>query len=198
MSAVAPLRYNKVAIGLHWLIAILIIGLLIVGFVMGAIDKADPLKYKLYQLHKSFGITVLALSLLRLAWRLTHRAPPLPPESKRWERAVAHLVHFGLYGLMIGLPLVGWLGASTSPLKIPTVIFGLFTLPHLPFFQDTPGASHQFFELHETMAYILIGLLCLHAGAALKHHFMLKNDVVLRMTPLFSHKLLKLLRGERA
>lgn len=196
MNATVPTRYSKVAISLHWLIALMIIGLLIVGFVMGEIDKANPLKYQLYQLHKSFGITVLALSLLRLVWRLTHRTPPLPPESKRWEKAIAHLTHFGFYGLMIGLPLVGWLGVSTSPLKIPTMIFGLFQLPHLPFFQNTPGASHQLFELHETMAYILIGLLCLHAGAALKHHFMLKNDVVLRMTPLFTHKLLKLLRGQ--
>lgn len=197
-TTTTPSRYSSVAIGLHWLIALMLIGLVIVGFVMGELERSNPLKFQLYQLHKSFGMTVLALSLLRLVWRLTHRAPPLPPESKKWEKAVAHLVHFGFYGLMIGLPLVGWLGVSTSPLKIPTMIFGLFTLPALPFFQGIAGISHDLFELHETLAYFLIGLFVLHVGAALKHHFMLKNDIVLRMTPRFTHGLLRALRGQKS
>lgn len=193
-----PTRYNAIAISLHWLIAVTLIGLLIVGFVMGEIDRSSPLKYTLYQLHKSFGITILVLSLLRLVWRITHKTPPLPASSKSWEKGLAHCTHAGFYLLMIGLPVVGWLGVSTSPFKIPTVIFGLFTLPPLPFFQNVNGASRQLFELHETMAYGLIGLLALHLGAALKHHFILKNDIVLRMTPFFSHKLLNLLRGQKS
>lgn len=197
-TTTTPSRYSAVAIGLHWLIALMLIGLVVVGFVMGDLERSNPLKFQLYQLHKSFGITVLALSLLRLVWRLTHRTPPLPPESKRWEKALAHLTHFGFYALMIGLPLVGWLGVSTAPLKIPTVIFGLFTLPHLPFLQGIAGISHDLFELHETLAYILIGLFLLHVGAALKHHFMLKNDIVLRMTPRFTHGLLRALRGQKS
>jgi len=193
-----PVRYHAVAIGLHWLIAILIIGLLIVGFVMGDLERSDPLKYTLYQMHKSFGITVLVLSLVRLVWRLLHRAPPLPAGSKGWEKFLSHLTHAGFYLLMLGLPLVGWLGVSASPLKIPTVIFGLFTLPSLPFFHDVPDAAHQLFELHETLAYLVIGLLVLHVGAAFKHHFLMKDDVVLRMTPPWTHRLLRALRGQNA
>lgn len=193
----AFMRYNAVAVGLHWLIAAIIIGLLICGFVMGEIDGGDPLKYTLYQLHKSFGICVLVLSLLRLVWRLTHRPPPLPTEIKRWEKAVAQLVHAGFYVLMIGMPLVGWLGVSTSPLGIPTVIFGLVTLPHLPFLQDIPGVSDQLFDLHAAMAWGLIGLLVLHVGAALKHHFILRDDVLLLMTPVFTHRLVRGLRRQR-
>jgi cytochrome b561 len=193
-----PSRYNAVAIGLHWLIALMLIGLVVVGFVMGDLERSNPLKFQLYQLHKSFGMTVLALSLLRLVWRLTHRAPPLPAASKPWEKGLALAVHYGFYVLMLGLPLVGWLGVSTSPLKIPTVIFGLFTLPPLPFLQGIEGISHDLFELHEMMAFLLIGLFGLHVGAALKHHFMLKNDIVLRMTPRFSHGLLRALRGQKS
>ncbi len=189
MTRPTPERYNNVAISLHWLIAILILGLLASGFIMGELENT-ALKYKIFQLHKSFGITVLALSLLRLLWRLLTPVPALPPESKKWEIGLAHTVRLAFYLLMIGMPLVGWLGVSTSPLKIPTVLFGVVPLPHLPFFQGVPD------ELHETMAFIMIGLLCLHLGAAAKHHFLLKNDVLLRMAPRWAQGILRALRGQ--
>lgn len=197
--APAPSRYSAVAIGLHWLIAIAILALLVMGFVMENMSGNPALKFRLFQLHKSLGITVLALSLLRLVWRLAHSAPPLPPASKVWEKALAHGVHGGFYLLMIGLPLIGWLGVSASPMKMPTRIFGLFTLPHLPFFTNDPdpaATTRLLFNIHGLMAYTLIGLLVLHVGGALKHHFMLRNDVMLRMTPRFTHPLLRFLRGK--
>lgn len=195
MNRPSPERYNSVAISLHWLIALLILGLLASGFIMGELENS-ALKYRLYQLHKSVGITVLALSLLRLAWRLATPAPALPPDSKKWEIGLAHTVRLAFYILMIGMPLVGWLGVSASPLKIPTVLFGLVSLPHLPFFQSEPDTAKQLFELHETMAFIMIGLLCLHLGAAAKHHFLLKNDVLIRMSPRWAYGVLRIIRGQ--
>lgn len=194
MTRPSPERYNAVAISLHWLIAILILGLLASGFIMGELENT-ALKYKIFQLHKSFGITVLALSLFRLAWRLATPVPALPA-GKSWEIWLAHVVRLGFYVLMIGMPLVGWLGVSASPLKIPTVLFGLVPLPHLPFFQGVPDAAKQLFDLHTTMAFLMIGLLFLHLGGAAKHHFLLKNDVLLRMTPRWLHGVLRILRGQ--
>jgi cytochrome b561 len=195
-----PTRYHAVAVTLHWLIALGIVGLLVVGFIMGDVED-HALKFKLYQLHKSFGITILALSLARLLWRLTHRPPALPPGSKSWEKGVAHLVHWGFYAMMIGMPLVGWLGVSASPMKMPLRIFNLFSLPLLPFFNGdaNPRATAEgLFEAHELMAYGIIGLLVLHLGAVVKHHFILRNDVLLRMAPKFLQGTLQCLRGKDA
>lgn len=195
-----PARYHAVAVTLHWLIALGIVGLLVIGFLMGDVE-APELKFKLYQLHKSFGITVLVLSVMRLLWRLTHRPPALPPQTKPWEKWAAHAVHWGFYVIMIGMPLVGWLGVSASPMKMPLRIFNTFSLPLLPFFDgvvDPRGTAKALFEAHELMAYIAIGLLVLHLGAALKHHFIVRDDVLLRMAPKFLQKLLRLLRGQNA
>jgi cytochrome b561 len=192
----APTRYNRVAMSLHWLMAALILGLAAVGFIMVDMDNTTPLKFTLYQLHKSFGFSILVLSFGRLLWRLTHTRPPLPTPSKGWERRLAQLIHLTFYLLMLGLPLVGWLGVSASPLKIPTVIFGLFTLPALPFFQNQPDAAGQLFELHQALACILLSLLVLHVAAALKNHFILRNDVLLRMLPQRLAPCLLALRGK--
>lgn len=204
-----PARYDRVAISLHWLIAFMILGLLAAGFIMTGLDHADPLKYQLYQLHKSFGITVLALSLVRLAWRLAHPKPAMPETMKAWESFAAHAAHWAFYGLMIGMPMAGWLGVSASPLGIPTRIFNLFTLPHLPVYSGSvadipPGdssahtVSESLFEIHAALAWCIIVLLALHIGAALKHHFVVKDDVLLRMTPQFLHRMLKTMRGQNA
>lgn len=195
-----PVRYHAVAILLHWVIALLIVGLLVVGLIMGNVEPPE-LKFKLYQLHKSFGMTVLALSLLRLLWRLTHRAPPLPPQTKLWEKWAARAVHWGFYVIMIGMPLIGWLGVSASPMKMPLQIFGLFNVPLLPFFDgvaDPRGTAEALFEAHGIMAWSAIGLLVLHLGAALKHHFIMRDDVMLRMMPRCLHGVLKALRGKNA
>ena len=179
---VTPARYGAVAMTLHWLIAAAIIGLLIVGKYMHGLPNTNPDKFALYQLHKSFGITVLALSLLRLGWRFTHPAPALPAAMPAWERWAAHGMHFALYAAMIGMPLSGWARVSADPIGIPTLYFGTFEVPHLPFGADR-DLSYLFHEMHELGGNLLILLLVGHVAAALKHHFWDRDDVLKRMLP---------------
>ncbi|WP_428409120.1 cytochrome b/b6 domain-containing protein [Hyphococcus sp.] len=179
-------RYHPVAAILHWTIAAVIIGQIIGGLYMHGLPNSSPVKFDLYQLHKSFGLTVLFLSLVRLGWRLTHKTPPLPPSVPPWQKIAAHATHWAFYVLMILTPLAGWAIVSVSPTDIPTKWFGLIPVPHLPFFggvEDREAAEHLFEEQHEVLAKIIIGLLILHAGAALKHAFVDKDGVFQSMVP---------------
>jgi cytochrome b561 len=177
-------RYTNVAVFLHWTMALLIIGMIGVGLTMGSY----PIAYKFvaYNLHKSFGLTILALSFFRLYWRLTHRAPALPGGMRPWERLAAHASHFGFYLLMIGMPLSGWIMVSADA-KFPTVFFSLFEVPQfpLPVAYDTKATHEQFEWLHYWLAMGTLGLLALHVGAALKHHFINRDTVLRRMLPLW-------------
>lgn len=182
-------RYTSVAIALHWLIALLVIGQLAGGLYMHDLPKerAD-LKFELYQWHKSFGVTILALTLVRLGWRLTHPAPPLPATMPRWEKIAARISHFGFYVLLIVLPLIGWLVVSSSPLanSVQTYLFGVIHWPHLPFFEGVENRrdlSRNFAELHKYVAFGIIGLIALHVGAALKHQFFNRDIVLSHMLP---------------
>ena len=185
MSTTRPLtttsRYNRVAILLHWLIAFLIIGQLIGGKVMMALDFSD-FKVSLYQWHKAFGITILTLAVLRLLWRLTHRAPALPADIPGWQRTASHISHAALYGFMIGVPLLGWLLVSASPKGFPTTWFNLFPIPNLPVAASKESAE-LFTTLHEITAFGFAALILLHIGAALHHHFGRKDDILRRMLP---------------
>lgn len=189
-------RYTTVAVVLHWAIAAAIVLNLGLGWWMGeAID--DPgwasLAIRVFQLHKSVGLTVLALSLLRLGWRLAHRPPPLPAHMRAWERLAARAVHWVFYGLMVALPLSGWLYASTQwresgPLAVPTLWFGRFEVPHLFGLNELParsraGAAASLGDLHESLAWLMAGLLVLHLAAALKHRFVWRDAVVAGMAP---------------
>ncbi len=191
-AAESPTRYGLVAIILHWAIALSILGMLIMGFVFMENENLSlSQRYELFQWHKSIGITILLLSLFRLGWRLGHPPPALPDTLKPWERIAARVTHWGFYGVMIGMPLTGWLIVSTSPLNVPTVLYGLIPWPHLPFFADAadPQAiSDRFAGAHEVLAFGAIGLVFLHVGAALKHHFVLKDDVLIRMLPLLRRR----------
>jgi cytochrome b561 len=185
----SPLRYDGVAIALHWLTALAIIGLIAMGLIMTDLPRGSALQFKMFQLHKSVGVTVLALTLLRLAWRLAHRPPPLPDEMPAWEKLAAHAGHLGLYGLMFAMPLSGWAVVSASPLNIPTVLYGVIPWPHLPILStlaDKKPVAEALEDLHSAGAWILIALLVVHAGAALRHHFLMKDDVLRRMVPRFS------------
>lgn len=175
-------RYGTVAMSLHWLIAAAIIGMLIVGKYMHGLPDSNADKFTLYQLHKSFGITILALTVVRIAWRLMHPAPPLPASMPVWERWAAHLSHFALYGFMLGLPLTGWLRVSADSLQIPTLWFGLFEVPHLPVGIDN-DVAHVAHDTHELLGNALILLLIVHVAAALKHHFWDRDSVLKRMLP---------------
>jgi len=182
----SPARYGAVAMTLHWLIAAAIIGMLILGKYMHELDDNDPNKFALYQLHKSTGITILTLSVLRLVWRLVNVVPPLPAHMPAWERWAAHASHFLLYFFTIAIPLSGWAMVSASPLGVPTIWYRVFEVPHLPGLQgleDQEGVEESLEETHELLGNLLIVLLIVHVGAALKHHFWDRDSVLRRMIP---------------
>ena len=170
----AQQRYSTVAIVLHWLLALGLAFQLALGFAM----PKDERGFELFQLHKSVGITILLLSLARLAWRLTHR-PPLAVEGG-FSGFLAKAVHTGLYVFMIAQPLTGWIVVSTSPIEIPTVFWGVIPWPHLPL----PGSLNEMAEeTHEILAWTGIALFALHVAGALRHQFLLKDGLLRRMGP---------------
>ncbi|WP_417320533.1 cytochrome b [Emcibacter sp.] len=181
-------RYSTIAILLHWLIALLIVGMVGMGLYMtGLPDERMSEKFELYQLHKSFGVTVLFLSLVRLIWRLTHKPPSLPGHMPDWERFAAKATHWAFYGLMIGIPLSGWAMVSASPWNLPTVLFGAIDWPHLPYFStvaDKKAVEGMLKEVHELLAFGMLFLLVLHVAAALKHHFINRDNVLCHMLPV--------------
>lgn len=177
-------RYNSVAISLHWLIAIVLIGLVALGKVMNSLEADDPFRFDLIQWHKSFGILALLLILVRLFWRLTHRPPSLPDSIKRLEKLAASVVHIVLYVLMAAIALSGWAMVSASPLNLKTELFGVIPWPHLPWFeqlQDKAALTEQLVSVHHLLAQVLIVIVLLHVVAALRHHFLLKDNVLSRM-----------------
>lgn len=182
MSSAAN-RYHPVAMALHWLIAISIIFMIVLGLTMEDITPIST-RFVWFQIHKSLGLTILLLSVARLAWRLSHAAPALPSHMSRFEKLAATGAHWALYALMFAIPLSGWLLVSAAA-KYPTVFFGLFTVPHLPLPDMDPklirGAAG---ETHEILAiYVAIPLIALHVLAALKHQFIDKDNLFVRMLP---------------
>lgn len=198
MGTLGASRYHGLAMGLHWLMAILILTNIIIG--QGADEIASAADIELFQLHKSIGITVLVLTLLRIALRFMFKAPPAPSHMKPWERLILKSVHGFFYLLMLALPLTGWLVVSLSPLKIPTVLFGLVAWPHMPVdgvFANPKEAMELVGSIHGLLSNGLLALIVLHVGAALNHHFRVKDDVLFRMLPKFFEGVLKRLRGEK-
>lgn len=189
MTASTPSRYSSVAIILHWLIAIMLVSMVFVGWWMEDLREAllagqgsIELTQSVYNWHKTAGIAILILSLGRLVWRLTHPAPPLPAGMKPWEKLAASLAHYAFYGVMIGAPIMGWITASAS--SFPSKLFNLdgVLLPHLPVPQNT-DFQHLTASIHGASGWIILVLLALHAGAALKHHFLDRDGVLTRMIP---------------
>lgn len=197
MAATAQ-RYTAVAIVLHWAIAIAILFLIPLGFWMHiSVENGDTSAqvFRAFQLHKSIGLTVLALSLARLGWRLANPPPPMPEHMPGWERFAALTTHWVFYGLMIGLPLSGWLYVSAgwsihdqAPLPVATRWFGLFQVPALFDLNQADittreTAAESAFTAHYVLAYAAIGLAVLHVLAALKHHLFDKDEVLAHMVP---------------
>jgi cytochrome b561 len=163
----------------HWVI----VALIITQFVLASIAEDLPLgmaKLATLARHKSVGITILALALLRLLWRLYNRnSPPLPSNLKPYQRWLGHLVHYGLYLLLFAMPLSGWMMSSAK--NYPVSWFGVFTLPNLV--QPDEGLFELLKSTHEVLAGALLAFATLHVLAALYHHFMKKDDVLRRMLP---------------
>ena len=186
-TATAASQYNRVAIILHWLIAILIIGQLAGGlYAAGLPREQGELARELFTWHKSFGILILLLSLARIGWRIANPPPPpLPASMKGWEVTVTKVVHFGFYFLLIAIPLFGWAMISSHPRKPPLEFFGL-PWPLLPFFGAGSEETHELFEeAHEYGAFAMIALIVIHVAAALKHQFVNRDEVLGRMLPMF-------------
>lgn len=197
MAATAQ-RYTAVAIVLHWAIAFAVLLMIPLGFWMHEAAEhgnASDGVYRAYQLHKSIGLTVLALSLVRLGWRLANPPPPMPEHMPGWERLAAKTTHWLFYVLIIGLPLSGWLYVSAgwsvhddAPLPVATHYFGLFTVPALLGLNQASeetraAAAEAAFTAHWMLAYGAIGLVVLHIAAALKHHMFDKDEVLSHMIP---------------
>lgn len=179
-------RYSAVAIMLHWTIAALIVLQVVLA---GRMEARTPEAFAVMQLHKSVGITILLLSLARLAWRLTHRPPPEPAGLAAWERTLATAVHWGFYGVMILMPLSGWIIVSTSRIALPTVLFGAIPWPHLPGLPELAPAARAMWNAaagtaHGLIIKIAYVLIALHVAGALKHHVADRDAPVLpRMAP---------------
>lgn len=183
-----PSKYTRTAIALHWVIALFIFINLVLGLAIERIP--DDWIRPVINTHKSIGITVLGLALMRLLWRFTHQPPPLPTAYPRWERLAAHSAHIVLYGLMIALPLSGWLHDSAwkAAPEIKMYWFGLFEWPRFDFImQLEPVYKEQLHsllgEIHEWLGFVLMGLWVVHVGAALKHQYIDKHAELQRMLP---------------
>lgn len=170
-----PARYTRTAAALHWLLAAAILGSLSMGVYMTGLPMS-PERLKLYNWHKWAGVTILALSALRLLWRLTHRPPP-QPSGPRWQQMAASATHGALYVLFFGVPLAGW--AYSSAAGFPVVLYGVLPLPD--FAPKDRALAESFKTAHNLLAWALSGLIVLHVLAALKHHFIDHDGLLARM-----------------
>jgi cytochrome b561 len=166
---------------LHWVVAVLVVGMIALGVVMVDVVEGLDLQYRLFQLHKSVGLTILALMLLRIGWRLANPTPDEPGTMRRWEVVAARLTHWAFYALLIAMPVTGFLTAASSPLGIPTVVFGVIPVPH-PIAPDKELSETLAF-VHENLARVLLALFVVHVGAALRHHLLLRDEILTRMLP---------------
>ena len=170
-------RYSTVAIAIHWLAALLILSAIAMGVYMTGL-QVSPLRLKLVNWHKWLGVTILAVSVLRLAWRLTHR-PPADVEMPRWQARAAHATHWMMYALFIAVPLAGW--AYSSAAGFPVVVFGGLPLPDLVAPDRALAAALK--GLHGTLALTLGSLIALHVAAVMKHQVMDRDGLLGRMVP---------------
>lgn len=182
MNSSTPTRYPLFSRVLHWLLAVLLMGMVTLGYYMKSLSMS-PTKFQLYSWHKWTGICILALVVLRLLWRWTHRLPSMPDSMSSGSIWAAKFGHFLLYALMLAIPLTGWLMSSAK--GIPTVMFGLYPLPDL--IAKDKELGNTLVNIHIWLNYCLISMVVLHVLAALKHQFIdrdgLFSRVAIRFTP---------------
>jgi cytochrome b561 len=183
--AAQPKRYSTVAIVLHWLLALVIVAMFVVGIYMTDLPFS-PLRLKLYNWHKWAGVTFLALTLLRLLWRITHRPPALPVAVTRtmpgWQNRAYHATHHLMYALFFAVPLLGW--AYSSAAGFPIVLFGQMPLPDL--LPANKELADLVKPLHELSALALMALAALHISAALKHQWVDRDGLLTRILPKYA------------
>jgi cytochrome b561 len=187
VSLSLPQRYTKPAIVLHWTIAVLIAVNLVLAWSFGSVSK--PTLRTMVDMHKSIGLTVLGLAILRLLWRATHAPPPIPPYTA-WERRTAHVAHWTLYALIFLLPITGWMhdsawkGSAGHPMKLFFVIpwFRIGAIENLD--PVTKEYWHGLlFQVHVAVAYTLCAVFVIHIAGALKHQFLDRAPELQRMWP---------------
>jgi cytochrome b561 len=169
--------YDATARALHWTTAAIVLFMLAAGLYM-AYGPEGTLADTLYELHRSFGLVLVPIILVRIYWRATHPAPPLPADIPLPQRAVAHLVHGALYGLLVIQPLIGWVGVSSY--RAPMTLFWLVPVP--PIWPENRALSDWLFAVHGAIGFVLLGLIGLHVAGALFHHFIRRDNVLARMT----------------
>jgi cytochrome b561 len=180
-------RFNYVAIFFHWTIAALISANILIAWQFPTVH--GPLKYLAFQTHKSIGITVLLLSVLRLLWRAVSTLPPFPKTMRSWEKTASKIVEQSFYFIMLALPLTGWALVSTSPLQIPTMLYGAVHWPNIPVVGTLPhnlklNVFAASVEAHQFLVKVTYSLIALHVLAALRHQFIKQDYVLARMLPL--------------
>jgi cytochrome b561 len=181
-TATSSRRYHGFAIAMHWILAVALVSIFILGHYMADLPFS-PQRLKLYNWHKWAGVTILILSAARLAWRLTHRPPALPQTvtlaMPGWQMQAYHATHIVMYALFFIVPLVGW--AYSSAAGFPVVLFGVLPLPD--FVAADKSLADLIKPLHGLSANALGALVLLHVGAALKHHFIDKDGLLDRIRP---------------
>jgi cytochrome b561 len=170
-------RYDTVQIALHWLTAALIIAAVCLIWTVHSLPRGD-LSTTLFFLHRSCGITVLALTALRLLWRASHAVPPAPADVPAWQQRAGTITHWLLYALLLVMPVTGFIDGAANGHAVS--FFFLFDLPLLP--QNKPLADLAG-AIHGTLQWAVYGLILLHTGAALRHHFILRDGVLRRILP---------------
>ena len=176
-------RYSTVSLVLHWLIAALVVTQ--IGLIAAHEATEGSISREYVNLHKSVGLSILVLTLIRLGWRIANPAIPLPDSTPRWQKLVARGTHVLFYAFLIAMPLVGWAASSAAGRDI--LWFGLFEWPALPIGGGRETAG-QLMDLHELAAKLLIALVVLHILGALKHHFIDRDNVLHRMIPLIPRR----------
>jgi cytochrome b561 len=182
-------RYSKVAMVLHWVVALLIVTNVALAWLWPNL-LPDAQVRPAIDLHKSIGITILGLAILRLLWRFGHRPPPLPRGYAGWEVGASHIVHWGLYGILFAMPLTGWImdSAYEHAATTPMYLYGLFQWPRLGFILALDPATKKvvhdsFGAAHGYIAYAVYALVALHVAGALKHQWIDGTKELQRMWP---------------
>lgn len=178
MTTTLPPRYTSTAVALHWLVAVLVVCNLALGLSMVPLPLSRQ-KLEFYLWHKSIGITVFLLTCLRVLWRRRHAPPPLPPMPE-WQRRATAIAHGLLYVLLLLIPVSGYLYSSATGVQV--VYLGLVPLPDLVPKDKALAAVLR--DGHVTLNFTLLALVCVHAAAALRHHFVDRDTVLWRMLPL--------------
>jgi cytochrome b561 len=168
-------HYTRTAVGLHWLIAALIVCAFALGWTMTSM-AISPLKLRMFNWHKWVGVTILALAIVRIVWRITHRAPAMVP-MPRWQHAAAHALHGVLYLLLLAIPLSGWIYSNAA--GFPIVYLSLWRLPNLV--TKNRELAEVWEKVHGALGLLLLLCLAAHIIAALVHHFWHRDDTLRRM-----------------